>query len=131
MPTITLEYIGEAQDARIALYHGITREALGKGVADAVMGKKRMRMPWVALITGRDEKYGFKRDFLEAKWLRRDANGAQSRGVMLEFCLDTGRLYQVHSFVSWRKTDRYFCIAESDSIMRLSENEVMEWLRKN
>lgn len=131
MATLKLEYVGEAQDARLALYYGITREALGKSVADAVMGKKRMRMPWVAEITGRDEKYGLKRNFLEAKWLRRDANGAQSRGVMLDFCLKPGLLYQVQSHVSWRKTDRYFCIVEGDSIMRLSENEAMEWLRKN
>lgn len=131
MATLRLEYIGEVQDARLALYHGITREALGKDVADAVIGKKRPRMPWVAEITGRDDKFGFKRQFLEGKWQRRDSNGAQSRGVMLEFCLESGRLYQVHSFVSWRKTDRYFCIIEGDLIKRLSENEAMEWLRKN
>lgn len=131
MATLKLEYIGEVQDARLALYHGITSEALGKGVADAVIGKKRMRMPWVAEITGRDEKYGFKRIFLEAKWLRRDANGAQSRGVMLEYRLEPGKLYQVHSFVSWRKTDRYFCVVDGDAITRLDENEAMAWLRKN
>ncbi len=131
MATLKIEYIGEAQDARLTLYHGITKEALGKGVADALIGKKRMRMPWVAKVTGRDEKYGFHREFLAAKWLRRDANSTQSRGVMLEFDLQEGQLYQVHSFVSWRREDRYFCVVNAESIRRISENEVMEWLKKN
>lgn len=130
MAKIKLEYIGEAQDSRVALYHNITTEALGAGVADALIGKKRMRMPWVAEITGHDNKFCFKREFLKAKWLRRDANGAQSRGVMLEFYMESGRLYQVHDFISWRKSDRYFCIVDGDKITRLSENEAMQWLRK-
>lgn len=127
--TLKLEYIGEAQDARLAVYHGITREALGKDVADALIGRARMRMPWVAEILGKQDKFGLARAFIHANWQRKRANGQHSRGVELWFILESGRLYEVKSPVSWRKSDRYFCAVTDDGdIKRLSKEDVEQWL---
>lgn len=126
--TLSLEYIGEAHDARLALYSGIV-DQVGDGLGRAVVGNARPRKPWVAEITGRDPKFGLRREFLPANWQRKRANGAHSRGVELWFLVESGHLYEVKAHVSWRSRDRYFCtVTDAGTIRRLSNEEAEQWL---
>lgn len=129
--TLGLEYIGEAQDAHVALYSGII-DQVSNGLGKQVIGKVRPRMPWVASLTGVDDKFGFKREFLNGNWQRKRSNSGGSRGTEIWFTLEHGKLYEVKSPVSWRSTHRYFCVVSDDGdMMRLSEAEAKEWLRNH
>lgn len=126
--TISLEYIGEVHDARLALLSSIV-DQVGDGLGRAVAGNPRPRKPWVAEITGRDPKFGLRREFLPANWQRKRANGAHSRGVELWFIVETGRIYEVKAPASWRSCDRYFCtVTDAGDIRRLSTEEAEQWL---
>lgn len=129
--TINLEYIGEAQDSRLCLYSKIV-DHVSAGLSKQVIGKIKSRQPWVAEITGTDTKYGFKRAFLKGNWQRKRSNSTGSRGTELWFALESGKLYEAKSPVSWRSVDRYFCVvSESGDIEKLSEMEAREWLRNH
>jgi len=128
--SLKIEYIGESQDAKASLYFGIMREAVGSGIANAV-GKPPSRRPWVARIVAADPRFGYTREFIKGKMQRVRANGPHSRGVELWFVLETGYIYEVKAFVSWKSVDRYFCRVNPDGdIERLGKEEVDEWLRK-
>lgn len=127
--TIGLEWYGESNEARIRLFGGIIREALGEGLEKAVIGSGMSRRPWVAEITEKDAKFGFRRKFVESKLTRKHANGAHSRGVELWFLLESGRIYEVKHSVSWTRSDRYFCtVTEAGDIRRISKEDVEQWL---
>ena len=127
--TLKLEYIGEAQDARLSLY-GKMVDQVSQGLSKEVIGKTKLRQPWVAEITGLDVKYGFKREFLKGNWQRKRSNANGSRGTELWFTIEFGKLYEVKSPVSWRSIDRYFCVvSESGDIKKLSETEAKKWLK--
>ena len=127
--TIKLEYIGEAQDARLSMY-GKMIDQVSDGLGKKVIGNTRLRQPWVAEITGNDQKFGFKREFLKGNWQRKRSNGNGSRGTEIWFMLESGKLYEVKSPVSWRSVDRYFCTVTDDGdIDKLTETEAKKWLK--
>jgi hypothetical protein len=127
--TIGLEWYGESGEAKRRIFSGILDQALGKGVGEAIFGKGWTRRPWVAEITGPDERFGFSRRFLESKLSRTNANGSHTRGVDLWFVLDSGRVYEVKHSVSWTRSDRYFCtVTDSGDIKRITKSEVEQWL---
>lgn len=127
--SLILEYIGEAQDARLSLYGKIIDQAL-PGLGNHVIGRSRMRMPWVAEVAGVDNKFAFKRNFLKANWERSKSNATGSRGTRLCFALESGKLYEVKSPQSWRSTDRYFCtVNEEGNIIRMTDTEAKTWLK--
>lgn len=127
--TIALEYIGESSDSRLALWTGILNE-LKDSLGRAVIGNPRPRKPWVAELTGINEKFGYERTFLPANWDRRHANGTHSRGVELWFILESGHIYQVHVPTSWRNTARYFCtVSDAGEVVRINESLVQQWLK--
>lgn len=121
--TLALEYIGEAQDARLALMAGVIDQVI-PGMSGGLIGLSRPRKPWVAQILGKDPRYGLARRFLPANWQRQRANGNGSRGVELWFVLESGRLYEVNAPVSWRSTERYFCtVADTGKIIRQAHQD--------
>lgn len=127
--TLCVEYIGEANDAKLGLLAGILRESLGASVSSAVVGNSRPRKPLAAEITGKDPRFGVARKFLQPKWQRKNANGACTRGVELWFVLESGKLYEIKSPVSWKSSDQYFCtVLDDGSIKRLSKDEALKWL---
>lgn len=126
---LNLEYIGEAQDARLAFYARLI-DQIDQGLGGAVVGPSRPRKPWVAEILGSDSIYRLKRRFVPANWSRKYANGAHSRGVVLWFVLKPNTYYEVKSPTSWRSHDRYFCRVNDDGeILKISREEVVEWAR--
>lgn len=127
--SLILEYIGEAQDARLSLYGKII-DQISPGLGNQVIGCNRMRMPWIAEVTGIDNKFGFKRNFLKGNWERSKSNATGSRGTRLCFVIESGRLYEVKSPQSWRSIDRYFCtVSEEGNIRRITETEAKTWLK--
>jgi hypothetical protein len=127
--TLGLEYFGEGLNAEVKLYSAIMDGAQA-GLGRAVTGSTGNRRPWVARITGKDPKYGLRREFLPSNLQRKRQNSNASRGVELWFLLEAGQLYEVKHHVSWRTTDRYFCTAtESGEVKRLTTQEAEAWLK--
>lgn len=78
---------------------------------------------WVARITGYDERYGYKRDFLRGQVNFTNTNSNLSRGVYIEYFLDPG-LYEVNEPVSWKNDIRYFARSTSGKIEKISKTEL-------
>ena len=124
--TIGLEYIGKANDDKLALYRERLNQA-ADGLGSRLVGAPSRR-PWVAQIIGRDPKYGYARKFVAGKTDYAHANGAGTRGVYLWFVIDPG-VYEVSVSTSWKSRDRYFLTVEEDgSQRRISGDEVESWL---
>jgi hypothetical protein len=80
---------------------------------------------WVAEITGLDHKYKYKRNFLPYKKDYSRSNSVGSRGVYAVYILETGKIYEIKDH-----KDRYYCtVTDNGNIVRLSEDEVREWLK--
>lgn len=127
--TIKLEYIGESQDARLSMYSKII-DQVADGLGGKVTGNTRLRQPWIAEIAGIDSKFGFKREFLKGNWQRKRSNATGSRGTELWFTVESGKIYEVKSPISWRSINRYFClVTETGCIKKITETEVKKWLK--
>lgn len=102
------------------------------GLGDYLIGgPSKGSKPWVAKITGRDEKYGLAREFLKPNWDYSKANRRGSRGVYLWYILESDQLYEVYYRYSWKGSRRYFCTVHSDgSIYELSKEEAESWLNE-
>ncbi len=62
------------------------------------------------------------------KWDYENANSKGSRGVYVNYILETDRLYQVAEPVSWKNSDHYFCIVDEDGdIIKLTKEYAQEW----
>ena len=86
---------------------------------------------WAAEITGFDPKYKYKRKFLRGKKDYSHANSKGSRGVYVEWVLESGRIYQIKRPVSWNNVECFFCtVNENGDIISLSEQEVIECLKR-
>lgn len=86
--------------------------------------------PWIARITGFDDRYGLARQFLsyQTKDYSR-ANSVGSRGIYAHYILAPG-LYEVSDRVSWKRTHRYFLqVSEDGSKSQISEDEVKRCLQ--
>ena len=86
-----------------------------------------LRKTWVAEILGRDQEYGWVREFLRGKKDYTHANSIGSRGVMVYYHLIEGPVYEVNSWKTWQSVDRYFCRIEAGDVVRMTEEEVAVW----
>jgi hypothetical protein len=112
----------------------IKLEMIGAYGGREYMGWDKSR-PWVARITGFDEEYGYRREFLRGQWDYTNASSTGLRGVMAYYTLKPG-LYQVNERTSWKHTRRYFILVEDTGLFdaeyrEISQEEADEWLRKN
>lgn len=127
--TLNLEFIGadtyQKFSAITKMYNG-----LAPGVGDYLIGGTPKGMkPWVAEITGSDDKFKLSRSFLKPNWDYKNANSKGSRGVMLWFILESDKLYEVYARASWKNSNRYFCTVNvTGDIYYLNDEEVKEWL---
>jgi len=95
------------------------------------IGAPFARRAWIAEIIGYDEKFKYARKFLKPNVDYSDANSVGSRGVYKYYWLETGKIYEVSSPQTWRRTDRYFCcVDESGDLMRLDSDEMDGMIRK-
>jgi hypothetical protein len=112
---LILEWIGGEEERRL--------------LSSPLWGGPPIRKPWVAEVVGRYNSGKLKRDFLSGAYDYSDSNSSGSRGIKLCFILESNKLYEVHSYASWRSAVNYFCaVTEAGDIMRLNNNEVDEWL---
>ena len=113
---LSLEYIGESQDAKM--------RGLGR-----LIGGAPSRSPWVAEIIGRFPSGKLERAFVASNKDYKNANSKGSRGVNLWFVLESDKLYEVHAYSSWKHSYNYFCaVTENGSIRNLTDQEATEWL---
>lgn len=86
--------------------------------------------PWIARLTGLDQQFKFKREFVRGQKDYSQANSVGSRGVYIYYALTSG-IYEVNAPLSWSRTDRYFCRVKDGQIIRMTFEETLEWLQQN
>lgn len=91
----------------------------------------KAKQPWVAEIIGTDPRYKFKRLFLPKKVDYRESYKNGDRGVFYYYELSEDKIYEVNEFVSKRQLERYYCRIENKQVVRLSEKEVIECLKRS
>lgn len=125
--SLRLEFIG-ANDFNAIRGAARIINAIAPGLGDAFVGDMP-RGPYVAEIAWSVESMRFARRYLPSQRDYSKANSKGSRGVMLCFILESDRLYEVHSRISWRNSETYYAaVSEDGSVYRLKESEAQEWL---
>lgn len=86
--------------------------------------------PWVARLTGLDERFGFRRDFVRGVYDYTRANGKRGgRGIYIYYALPPG-LYEVYRPISWKHHERFFiCVDDQGDIIRVTREEVEACLK--
>jgi len=116
-----IEYERAKRQGRITRPVSLHREI------DWLRGQRRLIWPWVARITGIDERYGLAREFVRCHKDYSRANSTGSRGIYAYYILGDG-IYEVNQRESWKRTRRYFIRVVEDKITEISREEVLEWL---
>lgn len=86
------------------------------------------RKSWVARITGVDDKFGFKREFLRGTRDYSQANSTGSRGIFCYYPLKPG-LYEINERVSWKRVKHWFAKVEDCKIIEITKDEVIQCLK--
>lgn len=121
---LKLEHIGD--NYRAWKRAGCTPARYGQRY-ERIMGRDTSR-PWVALITGVCQTYGYQRQFIDGQKDYSLANGEGSRGVFVYYPLASG-CYEVNERLTWKKTRRYFIMVKDCEITEIDQAEVDEWLK--
>lgn len=89
--------------------------------------------PWLAVIKGKCQKYGFKREFVREDRFSSHArsNGTGSRGVWTRWFIDTspGVIYEFYRKTSWRSSERYFFHFVDGQKVKLERDQVCQILQ--
>jgi len=94
-----------------------------------ILGMRR-RNSWICEITGFHYKYKYSRAFLRYDIDFTDSNSTGSRGIFAIYTLETEKVYEIKSQVSWKGILQYFAIVTDDGyIEEISKEEVDEWLK--
>lgn len=127
LAVLALEIIGDNYFAyKRDLTNGKARENPRVERYGEMLGRDKSR-PWVARITGLDDRYGFRREFQRGQRDYGKANSIGSRGVYEYFALGDG-VYEVHERLTWKRTRRYFVRVEKAEIAEISREEAEQWL---
>lgn len=96
-------------------------------------GSERLFKPryWAAEIVGLHPKFKFNRQFLKGTIDFSRANKKASRGVFIYYTLSPGKIYEVSHPVSNKNTDRYFCRVVNNEVVRMTVEEVTDWLNED
>lgn len=87
--------------------------------------------PWVARITDHDERFGYKRNFVNGIDDYTYASTSGARGIWRYFALRPS-VYEINEIVSWRYSRRYFVIVDNNGDwFEVEQSEVDEWLKNN
>lgn len=107
---LKIEAIGYHDNETVKFY-GKMVDSAGKGLGRMFHVKPRY---WVAEIIGNHPVYKLDRMFLKYKVDYLSMNSRSSRGVYVNYILETNKVYEVSSPVSWKKTERYFAVVDND-----------------
>lgn len=108
-------------------------EQIGVGCGERYQGYlgRDKSKPWVARLTGLDEQYGFKRDFMRAPCDYSRASGTGARGIYKYYALEPG-IYEVNERTSWKSVRRYFIQVHDDATYtEIGHEQVMSWLQSD
>ena len=120
---LTLELFGEDTREIFRFYRCIFEVCSARNLFDELIGMSP-RSSWAAEISGPDEMYRLKRNFLRPKLDYSRANGKGSRGVFAEYILESGKIYEVLSRETWQRSRRYFCTVTQDGdIVEIPEDD--------
>ena len=89
------ELFGENNREYFRLYRHIFELFDHQQTFDDLVGGVPPRSSWVAEITGPDETYGLRREFLRPKLDYSRANAKGSRGIFAEYILESGHIYDL------------------------------------
>lgn len=119
---LEIELVGDNIVQEMRLWRRLGDDLM-PGIGTMIFGKYPPS-GWVAEISGFDERYKYKRNFLRCKKDYSRANSKGSRGVYAEYILDEGKIYEVKN-----RKKRYFCKVVDWKIVKIDESEVIEWLK--
>ena len=85
---------------------------------------------WVAQLFGSCPQRRWQRSFLRGQRDYRKANSVGSRGIMVNYFLEQGPIYEVYERTSWRDSDRYFLRIAGGIAVRMTEAEVRQCLER-
>jgi hypothetical protein len=79
-----------------------------------------------------DNQYKFERHFLRAFKDYANSNSIGSRGVYVQYLLQSGHVYEVLETQTFKRSKRYFCTVDATNadIIEMSEGEVVAWLEQ-
>jgi len=118
---LDLEWKGETGEARLRLHRSIVQHVIGPKTSKALFGSMLSRKPWCAEITLNNGSID--RRFLKGRFIR------ECGSVTLRFFPEENAIYQAQEYVSWKTRDRFFFTIQQSKIKRLSEPEVLTWLK--
>jgi len=120
---LEIELFGDDTRQYCKLWKNIMNEGM-LGLGDVTIGTMPS-LSWVAEITGKDQKYKYARKFLKGKKDYSRANSKGSRGIFMEYLLESEHYYEVSAQISWKNIDRYFCTVDNEgNIVRIDEAEL-------
>lgn len=97
---------------------------------DLLEGMRGVR-DFVAEITDFDIRYRYKRTFLRGKVDYAQSNLRGTRGVFVNYTLESGKIYHVSDPRSWRRTDKYYVtVTNEGEIVKITEEEVSACLKR-
>lgn len=125
-----VEAIGDNVTQMRRLYRDILNEGR-PGLGDTFDGDIPSGY-WVAEITGPDSQYRFARTFLRGKKDYSESNSIGSRGVKVWYIVESGKVYEAKSRVTWTRARRHFFRVNeaTGDIEDLTEEEVLAWLKQ-
>lgn len=105
----------EEKQERVEIYLQVEGEVIGN------------KKPWIAQITGPDEKFGLERKFLSGARDWSQANSKRTRGVKDYFTITMPGIYEYSLPRNWKKTDRgFWAIAEAGEKVEITMGEVLK-----
>jgi hypothetical protein len=110
--------------------HNLAVESIGDDVAKKFAFAGFRSRAWVAQIMGMDGRGRLVRAFISGCRDYSTANSIGSRGIMINYHLQQGPIYEVAAPQSWRCTDRYFLRVVTGNLIRMTAQEVEECLVK-
>lgn len=124
-----IELFNQDQKQKFDLWFGVSNYSL-PGLGDAVFGKNPFPKGWICEITGFCSKYKYKRNFLKGKYDYSRANSKGSRGIFVEYILESKKIYEIKEDTSWSREERYFCkVNKNGDIIKMEEEEVVQCLK--
>lgn len=88
------------------------------------------RSSWCAEITGIDSTGRLKRLFLKRHVDYDNVNRAKTRGVFVEYILESDRMYEICSCIWYGRSHRYFCtVTREGDIKEINKEMVMKYAK--
>lgn len=82
--------------------------------------------PFVARLVKYSRRWKFIREFLDAKRDYTTANSKGSRGIILNYFLDEGEIYEIKEQVSWNRWNHKYVVVTEGQVEEIDEETVTQ-----